>query len=164
MGKSTICDDICKKLNLKYLSASKLLKWGEINEDPLNKRVANIPDTQERLIKGIENTVTSQFNYLLDGHYCLLDKNSNIVKIPIDTFRAINPISLNIIVGHSAEIKRRLQQRDEKEYSIELIEKMQHIEFEHAEAISAILNVKLNIGTQSEYSEMITAIANRFNI
>jgi adenylate kinase len=39
VGKSTICQQICDKLNLVYLSASELIKWSDINEDVKNKKV-----------------------------------------------------------------------------------------------------------------------------
>ena len=57
VGKSTICHLICSELNIEYLSASELLKWKDINEDAENKKVENIPFTQNRLITGIKETV-----------------------------------------------------------------------------------------------------------
>src|SRR5690606_39125373 len=105
VGKSTICRNICSELNFEYLSASELLKWKEINEDAKNKKVKDIPETQNRLIIGLTNAVQSGKYYLLDGHYCLLNSKDEIVNVPLDTFRQMNPISLHIILGDIPEVK-----------------------------------------------------------
>lgn len=49
-GNITICRQICDEVKLEYLSASELIKWKDINEDIQNKKVRNIPATQDRLI------------------------------------------------------------------------------------------------------------------
>lgn len=36
--KSTICQHICRELNMEYLSASELLKWEDINDDAKTKK------------------------------------------------------------------------------------------------------------------------------
>jgi len=38
VGKSTICQHICRELNMEYLSASELSKWEEINDDAKIKK------------------------------------------------------------------------------------------------------------------------------
>src|SRR5690606_18775242 len=91
VGKSTICQHICRELNMVYLSASELLKWEEINDDANNKKVKDIPFTQNRLITGLFNTIQKRHFYLLDGHYCLLNGKAEVEKISIDIFMQINP-------------------------------------------------------------------------
>jgi adenylate kinase len=46
VGKSTICQQVCREMNIEYLSASELLKWGEINDDVKNKNVEDITYTK----------------------------------------------------------------------------------------------------------------------
>lgn len=155
VGKSTICQNICRELNLEYLSASEILKWKEINEDSYNKRVKNIPDTQFRLILGLQNTIQNGRHYLLDGHYCLLNSNNEIKYIPLETFEEINPISLNIILGDISEIKHRLETRDRKLYEYNLLEHLQNEELTYAKHLSKTLGITLNIGTQNDYSGLL---------
>lgn len=160
VGKSTICKHICSELNLVYLSASELLKWEDINEDANNKKVKDIPDTQNRLILGLTNTVQKDTNYLLDGHYCLLNNDNEVVNIPLDTFEKISPISLNLILGDISEIKKRLETRDKKPYDYTLLERLQNEELTYAKYLSKTLGISLNIGTQNDYSELLLLMRN----
>ncbi|WP_415329467.1 AAA family ATPase [Chryseobacterium sp. MMS23-Vi53] len=149
---------MCKELNLEYLSASQLLKWDELNKDSQNKKVNNILVTQNQLIIGLKNVIKNDQNYLLDGHYCLLNKANMIETIPFETFAQINPINLNIILGNIDEISKRLQDRDKKIYSVELLQKFQDHELLHAKQISKKLNINLNIGLFNDYSKIINSI------
>lgn len=155
VGKSTICQNICRELNLEYLSASELLKWKEINKDANNKKVKDIPDTQNRLILGLTNAIKNGRQYLLDGHFCLLNTNNEIEYIPLETFKQINPISLNIILGDITEIKNRLEMRDGKPYEYNLLEDLQNEELKYAKQLSKSLGITLNICNQNDYSELL---------
>jgi adenylate kinase len=155
VGKSTICQHICSELNLEYLSASELIKWKDINEDAKNKKVKDIPSTQNRLILGLNKTVQKGINYLLDGHYCLLNSDNEVVNIPLETFEKIKPVSLNIILGETLDIKKRLEIRDNKPYDKNLLEHLQNEELTYAKYLSKTLGISLNIGTQKDYSEIL---------
>ncbi|MCR6642550.1 MAG: ATP-binding protein [Sporocytophaga sp.] len=155
VGKSSICQHICRELNIEYLSASNLLQWKNINEDPQNKLVKDISYTQNSLIWGLANVLRSQNYYLLDGHYCLLNSNNEIVKISPEVFKQIDPISLNLLLGNISEVKNRLEQRDNKVYDYDLLERFQKEELAHAKLISKTLGITLNICTQYDYSKLI---------
>lgn len=158
VGKSSICQHICHELNMKYLSASELLQWNDINEDTKNKKVKDIPYTQNRLILGLKNTVQNGTHYLLDGHYCLLNSNNEIVNVPLEIFKQIDPFFLNIILGDISEIQKRLETRDNKHYDYDLLERLQSGELSYAKLLSKTLGITLNIGTQNDYSELLTLL------
>ena len=158
VGKSTICRQICKELRMEYLSASNIIKWKDINEDALNKKVKSIPDTQDRLITGLTKVVQENRSYLLDGHYCLLSEENEIIQVPIDTFKLINPISLGIILGEIDEIVHRLGLRDGKPYDRTLLKRMQESELSYARHLSKTLGVTLSIGTQNNFSPLVTSL------
>jgi len=158
VGKSTICRQICDDVKLEYLSASELIKWKGINEDIRNKKVINIPATQDRLIIGLTNSIQKNKYYILDGHYCLLNKRNGIENIPLDTFKLINPFSLNIVLGDIIEIRNRLEKRDNRSYDQELLHRMQESELNYARYLSKTLGVTLNIGTQNDFSELLTSL------
>lgn len=161
VGKSTVCARICEDLNMSYLSASEVLKWKEMNADPKNKLVKSIPNTQDRLVSGLVQIVEQNKLYLLDGHYCLLDKENKVVEVPISTFQMINPFSLSIIIGEVSEIKDRLELRDKRLYDYDLLSRLQESEIKHAQETSRVLDVKLHIGTQSSFSEILKNLQNR---
>lgn len=164
VGKSTICGDICQRLNMKYLSASELLKWNEINDDAQNKKVKDISLAQSRLSMGLKKTIQKENAYLLDGHYCLLNQENEIIRISLDTFKEINPFSLNIIIGEISEVQSRLKERDNKSYEYYLLERFQDEELSHAKFLSKKLGITLNIGTQKNYLELINSLRKSLEI
>lgn len=157
VGKSTICHQICNKVKLEYLSASEVLKWKDLNADFQNKKVHNISATQDLLINGLKNRIQKNKYYILDGHYCLLNNENEIVNIPLDIFKLINPFSLNIILGDIIEIKNRLEKRDNRTYEQELLNRMQESELNYARYLSKTLGLTLNIGTQNDFSKLLTS-------
>lgn len=158
-GKSTICNNLCESFKINYLSASKVIKWAELNDDLKNKKVTDIPLTQNLLIEGLKKSVLGKEYYLLDGHYCLLNKDSKITKIPFETFEAINPFLLLLITDDINEIKSRLELRDKKTYEYSLLEDMQNSELAYAKELSYKLGVELSIGSRSNFAEITKSIS-----
>lgn len=158
VGKSTICQHICHELHIEYLSASKLLQWEKINGDSKAKNVKNILNTQNQLIAALKRNVQREKSYLLDGHYCLLDNNNKVVNIPLDTFRQIKPNSFILILGEIKEIKHRLDLRDGKLYSYELLEHLQDSELSYAKYLSEALDIPLIVGNNSDYSNILNSL------
>jgi adenylate kinase len=108
-GEGNDLNPICKTLRLKYLSESEIIKWAEINPDNKNKNISDIPTIQNRLIKGPNAMITDGGNFVLDGHTCLFNTNVAVSKIPLVTFRLINPKNIIIFSAVVNEVKNRLQ-------------------------------------------------------
>lgn len=138
-GKGKICDEIISNHNINHLTASEVLKWTEISEQN-SKSVADITDTQNRLIFNLQKIVKENETYLLDGHFCLLNSQNQPEKIPIQTFIDINPHKIILVVANSKEVKKRLEARDNKIYELSLIENFQELEIEYANEISKVLS------------------------
>lgn len=158
VGKSTICNKICELTHLRHISASELIKWSEINNDVHNKNVTCIPETQDRLIYGLEMLDDNKEGFLLDGHYCLLNKKNEVIDVPIETFIKIAPFSLSIIIGDIKKIKERLELRDGREYSESLLHQMQNRELEYARQLSQQLGVKLYVGDSENFSIIVDSL------
>ncbi|HMJ67363.1 MAG TPA: AAA family ATPase [Cyclobacteriaceae bacterium] len=158
VGKSTICREICAATRLVYLSASELLKWKEINTDPLNKKVVDISMTQMRLVDALRANIHPDTNYLLGAHYCLFNGDGVITPILRDTFLQINPISLSVILGDVQTISQRLQQRDNKIYDQTSLQEMQNAELNHAKRISSAIGVNLSVGREGDISGIVSQI------
>ena len=142
VGKSTFCKEVSNQLNLNYLSASAVLKWEELNVDVKNKKVEDIPYTQDRLIRGLNLLVNPDEKYLLDGHFCLFDKDGQVSTVPLSTFENINPLMLVVVLGDTQEIQKRLNERDNKGYSVEDLNTMQKYEVEHSILVSKSLGIR----------------------
>lgn len=158
VGKSTVCHQICNILKLQYLSASELIKWKDLNEDTLNKKVNDIELTQDKLITSLRSTIKENVKYILDGHYCLFNSASDVSEIPLKTFKTINPTSLNLIIGEITEIKSDLEKRDKRFYNYDLLNQLQESEIKYANKLSTILGITLTIGTRNDFTKILMSI------
>lgn len=153
VGKSSICKEIVEVLGWQHLTASEVLKWKNIS-----KQVENIGANQNRLISGLKNIIKPDAYYLLDGHFCLLDKSNKVSQIPESTFVDINPMALCLITDDVLSIKSRLEARDNKEYDASILSNMQVSEQHYAEQLSKKLNINLHVGTPQSYQHITNAL------
>lgn len=158
VGKSTICNRICAELNIEYLSASELIKWRDLNEDVSNKKVSDLSLTQNRLIEELKNRLIKNKTYILDGHYCLLDRNNEVEKISFETFEQIKPKLFVIVVKDVNEIKKQLEERDSKPYDYHLLEKFQDNELSYVKHLANILNTPYYIYNNKNYFSLIRQV------
>jgi len=142
VGKGTFCNKVSSQTNTIHLSSSELIKWTEISSIQ-NKNVLNINLTQERLLLGLRKTINNNNRYILDGHFCLLNKENIPTNVPFETFEEISPKKIIVITEDISIISERLNNRDGKFYSLELIEKLQKKEKERAKEVAQKLNIKL---------------------
>ncbi|GAA4444832.1 hypothetical protein GCM10023188_47310 [Pontibacter saemangeumensis] len=160
VGKSTVCNKICEELGFKYLSASEVLKWKDINEDEKNKKVQDIPYTQDRLIRGLAMIVEPEYKYVLDGHLCLFNAQGDATRVPIQTFEQINPVAIIVITGNEELIKSRLERRDRKQYDLTSLQRMQELEEEYGKEVANVLGIEYleasNINTDSVVNKLKT--------
>lgn len=139
VGKGTLCEKVCNEFNLRHISASEVLKWEEISEKE-NKLVKDFTLTQNRLITNLKQIVNENEKYILDGHYCLLNKDNSPEKIDFDTFSTLDPFAFIIVVDEIQEIKNRLENRDNREYDFDLLLKFQELETEYSKELAVQLN------------------------
>lgn len=149
-GKGTICETLKSKLEIVHLTGSEVLKWNELSSKN-EKLVNDINETQNRLITNLKKIVEENKTYLLDGHYCLLNKDGIPEKISVQTFKDINPNKLILVIANPQTIKERLENRDTKTYDISLIEQFQNLEIIFAKEISEVLQISLHIINSEEF-------------
>lgn len=140
-GKGTVCRSICSAHNFTHLSASDLLKWQEVSADEKNKKVADIQNTQDRLIVGLNAAIKEGEQYLLDGHFCLLNSSGKPEKVPTETFIQIAPVAIVVVIDAVQLIIDRLDQRDRKRYEFETLNQLQLLEVQYAKEIASMLSV-----------------------
>ncbi|GAA0878972.1 hypothetical protein GCM10009119_19400 [Algoriphagus jejuensis] len=140
VGKGTFCSKVKELLDIEHLSASELLRWAEVNAEPRNKLVADIPSMQGRLILGLHQRVEPTRKYLLDGHFCLFDSKGKVELVPFDTFSKIDPILISVLTAEPEAIVRRLTERDGKAYDLQVIRQMQEEEITYGKWVAGKLN------------------------
>lgn len=158
-GKGKVCEKIKEQSNLTHLIASEVLKWHELSPRK-EKIVRNINETQDRLIINLKSIIQPNHRYLLDGHYCLLNKNEIPQKIPFSIFENISPLKLILVIAAPEIIKERLKERDSKEYTKELIIKFQQMEVAYAKELESQLKIPLlTINSETfDFDELIKYI------
>jgi len=127
-----------KRLNVESYTASQLIASRRNEGFAENKLVSNIDDNQDLLVVAIEELRKAEKEFILDGHFCLLNESGEITRIPLDTYMLLKP-DLIILLTEKPEIiaDRRLQsdvcqdvseitefQEKEKCYAKEIAEKL----------------------------------------
>lgn len=141
VGKTTLCKSVCTKFDVIHYSASELIKRYSHIEFPLNARVENIDRNQEALINAINEYLSRSIIYLLDGHFCLLNKDGVITKIPLSTFTAISPIAIILLYDDPCNIYFRLQDRDREIYDLDLLLSFQEQELHYSRSVATKINI-----------------------
>lgn len=157
VGKGTICKEIALRTKLIHITASQILKWGEISKLD-NKRVDNISSTQERLMIGLKNLIKKDENYLLDGHFCLLNPEGIPSRIEEETFVQINPKILTVVIDNPHKIAKRLAARDGEIYDFEDLNKFQNMEIEYAKYLSEKYSIPYVEVKNGEFKELLKLI------
>jgi len=131
VGKSTICSKLSDDLKLNFYSASELIK----NEQGFstwdkNKKTGKIKKNQDYLFNAINKKANE--NFMLDGHFCLRNKND---KIEIIDFKSIQRLGIKAVLLLKEEpeiICNRLMNRDDVLWSRDFIADLQNTEEEQA--------------------------------
>ncbi|TAJ13860.1 AAA family ATPase [Marinilabiliaceae bacterium JC017] len=154
VGKGTFCKKLQEEIKIEHLVSSELIKWSEITQKANDKMVKDVGFTQDRLVMALDKICNNNQTYLLDGHFCLIDKNNRPIKVPLDTFKRINPQKLLLLIDSVDSIKKRLEKRDEKIYDELIICDLQNSEIAYAKHLSKELNCELIIFSCNEYSDL----------
>ncbi len=157
VGKGTICKEISNESGLIHLTASQVLKWNEISKSD-NKLVDNISTTQERLILGLKNLIEKDKQYLLDGHYCLINSKGIPSKIEEETFDYINPRIVAIVIDDIEKVVERLEKRDKRKYDSKILNELQEMEIEYAKYLSNKYSVPYIEIWNSNYKSLLNII------
>jgi adenylate kinase len=155
VGKTYLCNEICKKIEVPHFSASQLIR--QQNEEEMNtlKNVTDVKGNQDALIMAINTYVNDISVFLLDGHFCILNSMGEIERIPNETFERMEISCFLVLVDEVEEIRIRLKSRDNIEYSKEMLEKFQSEEISYAKQLSETLRVPILIHKNREDREAL---------
>lgn len=143
VGKTVFAKRLCQKLLLKYYSASELINKTTNREISDCKKVQDISDNQELLLKALSEINDTQ--YILDGHLCLINTQNKIERISYGTFQAMNLEGIYIVVDAPVKIQHRLKNRDNQIWNLGFIASFQQEEFTYAKYLAKKMNIPLKI-------------------
>jgi len=129
-GKGTLCAQLNSELGLPVYSCSELIKQNsEYVED--SKVVTTAERNQEALIRGLEKVKEDRL--LLDGHFCLIGKEEEIIVLDDLVFDTISPVAVINVICDATIVHERLLKRDGKAISVDVLGSLQVKETSRAE-------------------------------
>ena len=143
VGKTYFCNIMKKRLNIESYSASQLIAARRNKKFPENKLVSNINDNQDLLVAAIEELRKTEKEFILDGHFCLLNKSGEITRIPLDTYMFLKPDIIILLTEKPEIIADRRLQRDNVCQDISEIAVFQEEEEHYVKEIAEQLDVLL---------------------
>ena len=162
-GKTTIGRLLAKRLDIEYISASKLIRWEEMITNKLEKRIQNINESQNLLLNALNKTVKHDKIYILDGHYCLINKSNEIISIPFEIFKEINPLCLILIDIPFKTIENRLIERNYDYEFINIVEKQAKEEYAYAYTLSKRLDIDLIVSDSNTNPNIEDYLSNKIS-
>lgn len=142
VGKSYFCNMVKKAIGIETYSASTLIELEKHSGFAKNKLIPDIDDNQQYLLRAVNELKTAGCNFILDGHFCLLNASGEITRIPNDTFTSLAPESIILLMEKSEVIAARRKARDGFEVPVQDIEAFQQEEFAYAKEVAANIGAK----------------------
>lgn len=166
VGKTYFCDKVKAKLDIDTFSASKLIsecKHGVFTNDKL---IPDIDDNQQYLLIVVQELDLSTPNYLLDGHFCLLNAEGKVTRIPEQTFNALHPNAIVLLTEKPEVIAERRKLRDGIDHSTYEIRNFQEEEVAYATEIAETLGIPIKISVGADdldnTLDFVRAVIRRF--
>lgn len=141
VGKTTFCNMIFDKYHLVSYSASRLISDAKKQEFGRSKRISDVDTNQDLLVDALEDIRFGDQWFLLDGHFCLIDKAGRIIRVPENTFQQLAPKAIIVLTNAIESIQSRLLGRDNLDYAEEFLKEFQDEELLYAEEVSKMLRV-----------------------
>lgn len=145
VGKTYFCNQLRQMLNVPTYTASELIVKRKKSSFSVDKKVKDIKHNQEYLIEAIEELHNEYSTFALDGHFCLLDENGKIVRLPEQTFVDLNPKAIVLLTEEPQIIMNRRKKRDGVDLCLNQIEEFQDEEVVYAQKIAKMLNIPFMI-------------------
>ncbi len=145
MGKTYFCNMIEKKLGIKNYSASQLIAGRREKGFSADKFVSDIDDNQVLLLDAINELRHDGKEFILDGHFCLLNEKGVITRIPMETYTLLKPDTMILLLENPKIIAERRLQRDGIRQDECAINDFQSAEKAYATEIAGQLNIPLEV-------------------
>ena len=147
VGKSYFCGVLNERLNISSHTASSLITEKKKARFTADKYVADIDINQLYLLEAVKELKGRNEEFLLDGHFCLLDQTGKITRIPLETFISLSPDAIVLLTENPAVIAKRRKERDGVEYPIADIKAFQDEEVKYAQEVAELLHIPLKISS-----------------
>lgn len=155
VGKTYFCEMTRERLGIKSFSASELIAERKKQGFSPNKLVSDIDENQRFLLDAIECLRRDEGEFILDGHFCLLDVQGQITRIQSDTYMMLKPDLMVLLTEEPEIIAERRLKRDGVKQETSEIQAFQDEEQQYAKEIAGWLNVPLIVSKGADDLERI---------
>ena len=167
VGKTTICKVSLDPLGFDCISASELIRR-HVTMHKTDKRVRNVGKNQDVLVAESNKEKSKSLLYGLDGHYCLLNKDGAIERLPVEVFGSLGLDLLALVDSTVDEVVSHLQARDGTKWSKKTVAALMSAERTHARRVAKSLNIPLvvldaqkNDGVEKIVAGLATVLSDR---
>ncbi len=129
VGKGTLCGALQQKLGYPIYSCSDLIKQNSEYVES-SKVVSNAEKNQLALLAGLEKIEDDVI--ILDGHFCLVGKENQIIELGFETFDAIRPDKIINVTCDEHIVYQRLMDRDGTSLKVSVLKTLQQRECERS--------------------------------
>lgn len=148
-------------------SASKLIEKYQPSTDAGYKKVSNVSNNQDILIKAIrEEKLHNTRNFIIDGHLCIFNAKGEVKRIPEYFFTDAQITGIVILQDEPKIIYQRINQRDSNQVSMRDIESMQDEERKYARELQGRFQIEYIIisheCTGKQFEEILREIGGDF--
>lgn len=148
VGKGYFCDLVKKELGIEAYSASTLIAKARNAGFSSDKLVADIEENQHYLLSSVQELRKSRTNFILDGHFCLINKDTGEPeRISFETFNTLKPEAIVLLTEKPEVIVERRKTRDGINETPEYVDNFQNMEEQYVQEVAELLNAKLFIST-----------------
>lgn len=147
VGKTYFCNLVKEKLGIKNYSASQLIAERGKKDFLADKYVLDIDKNQLLLLDAINELRQTGREFILDGHFCLLNEEGVITRIPMETYTLLKPDTMILLLENPKIIAERRFQRDGIRQDECAIIDFQEAEKVYATEIAEKLNIALEVST-----------------
>lgn len=164
VGKSYFCNMVKERTGIESYSASELIAEGRKQGFPASRLIPDIDENQQYLLDAVDKLRLSGEEFIVDGHFCLLNEEGAITRINLDTFTTLKPDAIILLTEDPTIIARRRKARDGVEHTEGEIKVFQDEESAYAEEVSKLLGVPFRVSKGSgDIDSTIDFIAMRGN-
>lgn len=145
VGKSYFCDKVKENIDIDTYSASSLISERKQAAFSSDKLIPDIDDNQKYLLEAVTELRQTKDNFILDGHFCLLNANGEVQRITRYTFTTLMPEAILLLTEQPEIIASRRKDRDGCDVSVESITAFQDEEISYAKEVAAEIGANLFI-------------------
>ncbi len=106
-----------------------------------------IDNNQILLLDVINDLRQTDEEFILDGHFCLLNEDGVILRIPMETYTMLKPDTMILLLENPKIIAERSIQRDGIQQDERTIIDFQEAEKVYATEIARIFNIPLEVSS-----------------